>query len=269
MFRFARTLLGAVVAATIGLAVLAPSSGATGSRPAVAAGESELAILAVTPQYTENLYTPVAPCRIVDTRIAGGALSDGTQRNFRVRGAANFPGQGGKAGGCGIPAGATAVMATFKSVESSAVGYLRAWSYGGSQPNATTLTYPALAIGDGVAVPLGVSGTYQLSVKAFDASTHLIIDVVGYYAPQIHARVTSSGALDWATGRVLSSSKLGTGVFRVDIDRSLTGCSATAAAVGGSSVFTSVGLTGSVVVVYTWGHDGSPVDAYFFLSVLC
>src|SRR5688572_6944909 len=43
------------------------------------------------------------PCRIIDTRLAGGRLT--SSRDFKVAGDALFEEQGGHAGGCGIPLG--------------------------------------------------------------------------------------------------------------------------------------------------------------------
>ena len=58
-------------------------------------------------------FTPVAPCRILDTRLAGGPLAPGAPRSFVVAGTAGFGAQGGREGGCGIPAGAAAVEMNF------------------------------------------------------------------------------------------------------------------------------------------------------------
>src|SRR5262245_24623832 len=55
------------------------------------------------------VFSPVNPCRIIDTRLAGGPIAGGTQRSFVVTGSADFEAQGGTAGGCGIPDGAAAV----------------------------------------------------------------------------------------------------------------------------------------------------------------
>ena len=42
----------------------------------------------VTPVMAQDdlIYVPVDPCRIVDTRIAGGAITANTNRNFLVSG---------------------------------------------------------------------------------------------------------------------------------------------------------------------------------------
>ena len=59
----------------------------------------------------EDLFVPITPCRIIDTREAGGKLSAVTgSRVFDVAGSGpTFAAQGGKAGGCGIGEGATTV----------------------------------------------------------------------------------------------------------------------------------------------------------------
>ena len=46
------------------------------------------------------VYTPLTPCRIIDTRVAGGAIAAGATRDFLVTGT-SFASQGGSATGCG------------------------------------------------------------------------------------------------------------------------------------------------------------------------
>src|SRR5437867_661337 len=59
------------------------------------------------------VYTPVTPCRIVDTRFgAGGTLLAGQTRNWiAANPAGNFGSQGGAATNCGIPVKPAGVMA--------------------------------------------------------------------------------------------------------------------------------------------------------------
>ena len=65
--------------------------------------------LATTPTVSpETLFVPIAPCRIIDTRSGGGKIPSGSTRNFVVSGMTGFGGQGGTAGGCGIPTDAIA-----------------------------------------------------------------------------------------------------------------------------------------------------------------
>src|SRR5207237_10287816 len=61
---------------------------------------------------TDDLvYTPVVPCRIVDTRLgAGGVFAPQTQRDWLAHSAGGFAGQGGSATNCGIAVAPAAVM---------------------------------------------------------------------------------------------------------------------------------------------------------------
>ena len=73
------------------------------------------------------VYTPVTPCRIVDTRNAGGAVSANTIRSFDVDGG-TFIGQGGVNGSCGIPFGvARAVAMTLTVTQPSGASFFTAW----------------------------------------------------------------------------------------------------------------------------------------------
>ncbi len=67
--------------------------------------------------FQDLVYTPVTPCRIVDTRIAvEGALAAGAARTFDVD-SSNLAEQRGRATGCGIPlAVAQAVTMTIVAV---------------------------------------------------------------------------------------------------------------------------------------------------------
>jgi len=153
-------------------------------------------------------YTPVPPCRIVDTRIGGGALVPGTPRSFVVVGTtAAFPAQGGKAGGCGIPVGAGAVEMNFVAVNPSGPGYFRAspWSATPTPSTFATLNFAPVmsALANGIAQPICNSATdtctADLIVEAKPSSAHLVIDVVGYYAA-----ATGNGKL---TGRLVLASE--------------------------------------------------------------
>ncbi|MCA9135028.1 MAG: S8 family serine peptidase, partial [Planctomycetales bacterium] len=73
------------------------------------------------------VYVPITPCRILDTRIAQGPLDNREIRDVQVRGTGNaFAAQGGKANGCAIPNGATAVEASVTAVDPADSGFFRA-----------------------------------------------------------------------------------------------------------------------------------------------
>jgi hypothetical protein len=61
---------------------------------------------------TDDLvYTPVVPCRIVDTRLsAGGVFLPQTQRDWLAFSPGGFASQGGSATNCGIPVRPVAIM---------------------------------------------------------------------------------------------------------------------------------------------------------------
>ena len=140
-------------------------------------------------------FQAIEPCRIVDTRNNGafgqvGRLTANQTRNYDVvgtQGASYFLDQGAQ--GCDIPGSATAAELTFTAVTPSGTGFLRAWpaSQGPSAAGATVLNYTAGASPTNsvaLAVEAGNWGAFgELGVKNFSGSTHLVIDVTGYYAP--------------------------------------------------------------------------------------
>jgi len=135
------------------------------------------------------VYTPVTPCRIIDTRVmgAGGPIVPMVPRDFLVSGTVNFPAQGGTAGGCAVPEGATGAMLNLVAVNPSGAGDLRAWAFGQPVPGASIINYAAgagLNIANGVAVPLcdpATSGcTFDVSVQADVSGTQLVVDVLGF-----------------------------------------------------------------------------------------
>lgn len=118
-------------------------------------------------------YRSMIPCRAVDTRFAdqGGPLPLGAPetRNFQIR------------GNCGVPTSAKAVAVNITTVGSAGPGYLIAYPSGGAAPAASYLTFEP---GQGT---LGNGGIVALSTLANDLaitsanSTHVIIDVFGYF----------------------------------------------------------------------------------------
>ena len=139
------------------------------------------------------VFTPVAPCRILDTRSSvAGIMIGGTQRNFLVTGTTNFPDQGGTAGGCGIPAGrATAVVINFAAVTPTGAGNLRAWAVASPQPaapGAAVMNYSTAlaALANGVVVPIcnpavTSCAAGHMRLQADVSSVHVVGDVLGYF----------------------------------------------------------------------------------------
>ena len=117
-------------------------------------------------------YRPITACRAVDTRFAdqgGPVLASPDTRNFQIR------------GNCGVPLSAKAVAVNITSVGSAGGGYLLGYPSGSAFPLASYLTFDP---GQGA---LGNGGIIALSTQPNDlavttsTSTHVIIDVFGYF----------------------------------------------------------------------------------------
>jgi hypothetical protein len=132
------------------------------------------------------VFTPVAPCRIVDTRIASGYMAANTSRTFDVDGS-DFSPQGGYAGSCGLPFGVPrAVAMTITAVGAGGFGWVTAWSYGDPRPNASHLNYlSGWTVASTTIVPVVPGGGNDFNLGVYGAGTHILVDVVGYYAAPI------------------------------------------------------------------------------------
>src|SRR6266571_3253874 len=132
------------------------------------------------------VYTPVTPCRLADTRIAGGAIAANTTRNFKVWvSSGGFTAQGGDAGNCNVPANPAAAVLNFAAVNPGGTGNLIAYPTGGALPNTSVLNYQSgiVALSNGAIIPACVPNcANQLSVKANGPTVDVVIDIVGYFA---------------------------------------------------------------------------------------
>jgi hypothetical protein len=180
---------------------------------------------------SDMVYTPITPCRLFDTRLAGGPIAAGTQRNFLVT-AANLASQGGSGTGCGVPTSSTAAVVNFTVVTPDGPGNLRAFATATPQPAAplaATMTFGIVtgldALSNGSVVPLcdratnSCPATGELRVQMSAAGGHVVGDVVGYFRPgsgQAYALVMPTPALEPArTKNILAVRRPSTGVYCV------------------------------------------------------
>jgi hypothetical protein len=137
------------------------------------------------------VFTPIAPCRVVDTRDSGartGAIPANTSRAFDLTADAGSEGQGGGPFPCpGLPSFhhlGWSVNITVVGVYTT-YGVLKAYRFNGSEPNASVINWvPGLngAIANGVTL-MGCFGCADdIVIKAFGEATHVIIDVMGYFS---------------------------------------------------------------------------------------
>lgn len=117
-------------------------------------------------------FYPAPPCRMVDTRLAAGALGSPSLWGQRTLPLGDSV--------CGLPANAPAYALNATVVPPGPLGYLTLWPAGGMQPLVSTLNAPDGSITSNAAIVPATSG----SVKAFSSYlTDLILDVSGFFAP--------------------------------------------------------------------------------------
>ncbi len=164
------------------------------------------------------VFTPVTPCRIIDTRSASGGLAGrliaGTGKWFSVN-LANYAAQGGNAAGCGLPAlpfrpGAVAINVT--STDQTGVGNIRAVQSGGGTPLVSLLNYtPGVNLANAAIVSSAVSGSDDIYILSSNSDTHVIVDIMGYFAAPVATALScttvnaASGAIPTATGSFITA----------------------------------------------------------------
>jgi hypothetical protein len=157
------------------------------------------------------VFTPVTPCRIVDTRIAtvNTRIGPNVGRQFSVS-LADFTPQGGAATSCGIPFAPAAVSVNIVSTDQTGVGNLRAVQTGGGVPNAAFVNYtPGLTIANaGVVRVAGATGSSNLFIYSAAAESHVVVDIMGYFAaPEATPLGTTAVQQAWslAAGAILNT----------------------------------------------------------------
>ncbi len=132
-------------------------------------------------------FTSLAPARLLDTRSDATPLTGGPPRRLQV------------AGTGGVPAGATSAVLNVTATESASAGFVAVYPGGAARPAAGSNlnTAPGRNIANQVVVPLGADGSIELFTNA--ASSHLVVDVSGYYSPDgkgLFTPVTPTRLLD-------------------------------------------------------------------------
>jgi hypothetical protein len=114
-------------------------------------------------------FVPIAPCRVVDSRTAGGTIAALGTRDVSV------------VGTCGIPAGAAAFALNVTVVPKGPLGFLTIWPKGKPRPVVSTLnSLDGRIKANAAVVPAGDNGA--VSVYVTDQAD-VVVDVNGYFAP--------------------------------------------------------------------------------------
>lgn len=116
-------------------------------------------------------FHALPPCRIADTRLPGpGAMAANTTRRFDVLSTS-----------CNVPAAARAYSFNVTVVPSKPLQYLTIWASGDAMPaQSTVLARRGEIVANATIVPAGLNGAVDVYVTD---STHVIIDINGYFAP--------------------------------------------------------------------------------------
>jgi streptogramin lyase len=151
-------------------------------------------VIASPPQLA---YTPVTPCRLVDTRVAMGAFALHSGRNYAASDNTLIGHAGGNPAGCGIPAGPEALALTITAVLPTQVGNLVAYPANGAVPLASSLNFLAgQIIANTTVVPIAPGAGINFSIfNNSNGETDVVVDVVGYFWEYLSAdcsKVTQS-----------------------------------------------------------------------------
>jgi hypothetical protein len=148
------------------------------------------------------VFSPIVPCRIVDTRNVGGMIAAGTTRNFYFYASSasfDWSTQGGAAGAASSTCPGTinpnggapsAAVVTVTVVSPSAAGNWIIWGGASPTPTISALNWNAGDIaanttiiqagGRGGSGPGGTLKDFAVAYNGPSGSAHFIADVVGY-----------------------------------------------------------------------------------------
>jgi hypothetical protein len=134
----------------------------------------------------ELLYTPVTPCRIIDTRkTSAGIIGASTQRDFNVFGSgAVINAQGGNPAGCSSPLGEPlAAHVNMIAVNPTGKGNLEAFPVGAGTGAGLSANYNTINtnLANAGTVKTTAGPGPDITVASNFSSAHIVMDVLGYY----------------------------------------------------------------------------------------
>ena len=182
---FIPVLVGAVLGATVGVV--------GGIAPPVTWPGDVASVAAAVDRTAPSVFTPVEPCRHLDTRLPGVPHRLRAEATLRVD----------LAGRCGVPVDAVAVAVTVTAVESAAAGFMTVYPAGTARPNASIVNYgPGDVVANHQFVRLGDGGS--LAVYTLAASD-LLVDVMGYFVPATDGAPSAGRYVPLAQRRLLDT----------------------------------------------------------------
>jgi hypothetical protein len=204
-------------------------------------------------------FTGVTPIRMLDTRYGPVPSPRPVGQKLSGPGSMRLPVAGVNA----VPADVTSVVVNITSTQvSSDLAFLTAWPAGQARPTASNLNLqPPYNVSNLAVVQVGTGGAIDLYTNA--GSTHLIVDVVGYFRPAVGDRF-----LPLNPTRVfnsLSGAPLAAGVPRFATVAGVNGIPAGATSVVLNATSVAATSPGGYLVVYGKGavlssDDGSNLN---------
>lgn len=159
-------------------------------------------------------YIPLEPCRLFDTRVAGGPIQAMTSRAFDISNATDYVAQGGSATDCnglGAVGDFAAAAVTFTVVEPAQRGYITVYPTSAPRPFAATIAYSAGALSTATSLVKLDQGANPLEFTVYANSTaHVVGDVVGIF---IQNKATATECTATFTSQVVAAND----VFDIEI----------------------------------------------------
>ena len=274
----------ALAGAALLLAGAAGASAAGGPQPGsgkvLPAPAAALLANPATEPGSELQFIAVTPCRILATRVAGGALSN-SARAFSAT--APYAAQGGLADGCDIPTSAVSIEANVVAIsQAGTAGFVTAYATGETPPTAAIVNYDATGpVGNMVVVPLNESQSFTLRTNR---TAHLVADVAGYYVKPLYATIDArnmdapvvfegveSGLV--SVNNYEENNVVVPGWYSLTFDRNVTSCVPAVTdysfAAGHFLAADSTFSQDSTVVVHVADAAGDPAGTVFHVGLTC
>lgn len=181
---------------------------------------------------TDLVFTPVTPCRIVDTRAAtGGAIQAKSTRNFWGW-SGSYTAQGGSPTNCGLPYSTdiAALSVNLVVIGPATEGWIAAFPYNTAQPLVSNLNFRAGdVLANSAILKISQEGSPLADWSLYSTSTmHFVADVTGYYSKPVSlgslacvdtavqtATIAASGATGSAIAPACASTHVAVSTFCV------------------------------------------------------
>lgn len=157
-----------------------------------------------------NTYTPITPCRLMDTR--GGDNTVGTRNAPIGAGESHVATVHGTNGNCTIPTNATGIATNTTVLNGTSASFLTLYPANASRPLASNLNWTAGQPATPNQVTVGLSPDGRIRIYNDRGTVNVIIDIVGIYTDlgiQRRSIELPAQALNIPTGSVIQRSDAG------------------------------------------------------------